>query len=160
MSLLEWGLSSSFVLPLSTPEPTPSPPPQRSCSHPRVQRGQGVLQKNWIHSAAALSHKILNHWRAKILWEGQPVRRGRAIHHEDAEIWGERVEEGECPRPGQLSAHWRARPGWGAGDSGRKKDSGLTVGVQDVISDDEGRVEGRSTDTDDFSKPHSLSAEA
>lgn len=49
------------------------------------------------------------------------MRGGLAIHHEDAEIWGERVEEeGKCPRPGQLSVHRTARPGWGAGDSGRK----------------------------------------
>ena len=34
-----------------------------------------------------------------------------------------------------------------------------TIGVQDMISDDEGRGLERSKDTDDFSKPHSPSAE-
>ena len=34
-----------------------------------------------------------------------------------------------------------------------------TIGVQDMISDDEGRGLERSKDTEDFSKPHSPSAE-
>ena len=53
-------------------------------------------------------------------------------------------EGGRCPRPGQLSADVKARPGWDLGGSGRKKDLELTVSIQGIISDDKGRGEGYS----------------